>query len=93
LWRQLHPESDPALAAVLVLCELVANDGLFSPSAHFEARISQEFLKWYQRIILFNGRPTVEAVNARIDLLQARLPTAAHMLQEALAQARVAVAA
>jgi glycosyltransferase involved in cell wall biosynthesis/Tfp pilus assembly protein PilF len=93
LWRQLRPESDPALAAALVLCETAANDDQFSPPLHLEAQISREFLKWYQRLIQFNGRPTVEAVNARIDALQSRLPSVAHVLREALAQASVAVAA
>ena len=93
LWRKLRPESDLALAAVLVLCELVANDTQYSPPAHLEAQVSQEFLNWYQRVIRFNGRPTIEAVNARIDLLKSRLPTVAHMLQQALVQARVAAAA
>jgi tetratricopeptide (TPR) repeat protein len=93
LWRKLRPESNPALAAALVLCEMVAQDDQFSPPAHLEAQTSQEFLKWYQRVIQFNGRPTIETVNARIDSLQSRLPTVAHMLHEALAQARVAVIA
>jgi FkbM family methyltransferase len=93
LWRQLRPESDPVLAAALVLCETAANDDQFSPPLPLEAQISREFLKWYQRLIQFNGRPTVEAVNARIDALQSRLPSVAHVLREALAQANVAVAA
>jgi tetratricopeptide (TPR) repeat protein len=93
LWRQLRPESAPALAAVLVLCELVVGDAQFTPPTHLEAAISQEFLKWYQRLIQFNGRPTVETVNARIDLLQSKLPSAAHMLEEALAEADAAVPA
>jgi tetratricopeptide (TPR) repeat protein len=93
LWRQLRPESDPGMAAALVLCETVAHDVQFSPPTRLEAQISREFLKWYQRVIQFNGRPTIEAVNACIDSLQSRLPTVARMLQEAIAQARVAVAA
>jgi tetratricopeptide (TPR) repeat protein len=93
LWRRIRPESAPALAAALVLCETAANDDQFSPPMHLEAQISREFLKWYQRLIQFNNRSTVEAVNARIDSLQSRLPSVAHVLREALAQASVAVAA
>jgi hypothetical protein len=81
------------LAAAHVLCETVANDHQFSPPAHLEAQISREFLKWYQRIIQFNGRPTIEAVNARLDSLQLRLPSVADVLREAVAQAGVAVVA
>ena len=93
LWRMLRPESDPALAAVLVLCELVANDDQFSLPANLETQISREFLKWYQRVLQFNGRRTADAINLRFDSLKSRLPTVAHMLEQALAQARVAVAA
>jgi tetratricopeptide (TPR) repeat protein len=93
LWRQLRPESDPALAAALVLCETIANDVQFSPATQLEAQTSREFLKWYQRVIQFNGLPTIEAINARIDSLQSRLPTVAHILHEALVQAGVAAAA
>jgi tetratricopeptide (TPR) repeat protein len=93
LWRQLHPETDPALAAALVLCETVAHDDQYSPPPHLEAQISREFLKWYQRLIQFNNRSTVEAVNARIDSLRSQLPTVANMLEKALAQAGVAAVA
>jgi FkbM family methyltransferase len=93
LWRQLSPESDPAVAAALVLCELVANDEQFLPPTHREAHISREFLQWYQRLIKFNGRPAIEAVNSRIESLQSRLPSVAHMLREALAQAQAVVPA
>ena len=93
LWRQLRPESDPAMAAVLVLCETAANDDQFSPPSHLEAQISREFLKWYQRLIQYNSQASVEAINARIDSLQSRLPSVAKVLQEAFAQAGVAVVA
>jgi tetratricopeptide (TPR) repeat protein len=93
LWRQLSPGSDPAVAAALVLCELVANDEQFLPPTHREAHISREFLQWYRRLIKFNGRPAIEAVNARIESLQSRLPSVAHLLREALAQAQAVVPA
>ena len=86
LWRLFGQTSDLAVAAALVLCETVANDNQFWPPTPLEAQISQEFLKWYQRIIQFNGRPTIGAINGRLELLQSRLPSVAHMLKEALAQ-------
>jgi tetratricopeptide (TPR) repeat protein len=93
LWRQLRAETDPVLAAALLLCETVADDNQFSPPAHLETQISREFLKWYQRLIKFNGRAAIEALNARVDSLGLRLPTVARMLQVAFAEADAAAVA
>ena len=92
LWRQLSPESDTAIAAALALCETATNDVQFTPPPHLEAQISSEFLKYYQRLIQYNGRPTIDAVNARLESLGSRLPSVTRVLEQALAQARTVTA-
>jgi hypothetical protein len=87
LWRELPAAANPALAAALVLCETVRDENRFSPLPHLEALMGREFLKWYQRLVKWNQRETVAALNARLELLEAVLPSAARRLAAALTEA------
>ena len=87
LWRRWPEASNHALAAALVLCETVAGENQFAPAAADEAGVSREFVKWYQRLLQFNARPTVEALNAKIDVLKRILPSAAGLLANVLVEA------
>ena len=91
LWRRSPPASNHSRAAALVLCETAAGENQFSPEAADEAAVSREFVKWYQKLLQFNARPTVETLNARIEALERTLPSAASVLASALAEAAEAV--
>ncbi len=93
LWQKLQSTSNPACLAGLVLCQTVLGENEFSPPEHLESSVSQEFLKWYQRLLQFNARKTVEALNARAESLQAVLPSAARIVAAALEEAAEAVPA
>ena len=86
LWRRLQPSSIPAFAAALVICETVAGENQFSPVWDNEIAVSQEFVTWYQKLLQFSARPTMEGLNGRIEKLEKVLPTAACILSGALAE-------
>jgi tetratricopeptide (TPR) repeat protein len=73
--------------AALLLCETVAGHPLSSPPTPSETPVSREFLLWYQRLVQFNARPTLETLNGRIPVLKSVLPSAAGRLAAALASA------
>ena len=90
LWRRLGASAAPpgeaqALAAI-VLCETASGQSVSAPPAALETSVSREFLRWYQRLIRFNARTAVRALNARIEALQCAIPSAARLLAAALAQ-------
>jgi glycosyltransferase involved in cell wall biosynthesis/SAM-dependent methyltransferase len=91
LWREVvnGAQANATTRAALVLCETALNDSQFSPETSAEPHVSGEFVKWYQRVIQYNGRATIDAVNARLDSLAIRLPSAANVLRQALAEATV----
>ena len=93
LWRRWPAVSNHALAGALVLCETAVGENQFAPTAAAEAAVSREFVKWYQRLLQFNARPTVDVLNARIVILERILPSAAGMLAGALAEATAEVSA
>jgi GT2 family glycosyltransferase/tetratricopeptide (TPR) repeat protein len=87
LWRRWPPASNHALAAALVLCETAVGENQFSPEAADEAAVSRQFVKWYQKLLQFNARQTVETLNAKLEVLERTLPSAASILSSALAEA------
>ncbi len=87
LWRQV-PNGDPiARAAVVILCQLVvgAPPQVMSPS--LEGQVSAQFIRWYRRLLEYGAVQVLEAINQRLGVLSAALPTAAGNLQAALAEA------
>ena len=87
LWRQLPAEQNPALAAPRVLCETIREENRFAPTPESEPLIAREFLKWYRRLVHYGQRPTIEALNARLDRLERILPSAARPLAAVVAEA------
>jgi tetratricopeptide (TPR) repeat protein len=93
LWRRWPPASNHALAAALALCETVMGENCFSPAVAAEGMVSREFVTWYQRLLQFNARATVETLNANVERLERVLPSAAGLLAGALAEVTEAVPA
>jgi hypothetical protein len=87
LWRRWPPASNHALAAALVMCETAVGENQFSPTVAAETAVSREFVKRYQRLLQFNARPVVEALNASLKRLERILPSAAGLLANVLAEA------
>ncbi len=92
VWRQLKSAADPGCVAALILCETVVGDNQFSLPAQFEAELSREFITWYRRLLQFNAREPVEALCRRTEALRQILPSAANLLDAAIAEANAAAA-
>ena len=89
-WRRLPLNSNPVIAAALVICETTLGENHFSPMAAAEVATSREFVIWYQQLLQFNARATMEALNASIETLERILPSAAGILAGALAEVAAA---
>jgi hypothetical protein len=78
-WCRL-PATPPVVAALLI-CEVPIDT---IPAAQ-EKAVSQEFVRWYQRLIEFHADQQVFAINERLGSLERILPTAAKALAAAVA--------
>ena len=86
-WRETQPAQNPTALGALVLCETASNRNSPPPPAELEPAISQEFLRWYQRLVRYGAGALLTQVNARLDTLRTILPSAARVLTSALAEA------
>lgn len=96
-WRQTSPVANPTQQAALCLCELVTGSDRHQPTGPSlgapaflptdEARVSREFLKWYQRLYQTSAAPVLLHVNDHLNELDRVLPSAARGLRAAMAEA------
>ena len=88
-WAKLwSSEPQPRTLAALVLCEVIEGVTLHSTKGGSdEQATSVAFVQWYQKMIAVRATGPLEKVNQRIKELSATLPTAASMLEVALAPA------
>jgi GT2 family glycosyltransferase/glycosyltransferase involved in cell wall biosynthesis/predicted Zn-dependent protease len=87
LWRALGSTRDLAVAAGVVLCEIVDGAVEFRPDDRLQVPVSAEFIKLYQRLLAFNARQLVDQLNSRLGELESVLPSAARVLNAALSEA------
>jgi tetratricopeptide (TPR) repeat protein len=92
LWTKAHSPDSARHLAALTLCELLAGEcrRRFAPPT--EPMVSQEFLKWYRRLIKFKARSVVNNINEKLDDLQAVLPGVVKVLGAAMKQAEATMA-
>ena len=91
LWEKIwRSEPDARILAALILCEIATGQTPHAPGAAAEVATSKAFVQWYQKLIAFHTGPLLELVNGRLENLLPVLPTAAQMLQNALADAEPA---
>jgi len=89
LWERASNGARPPRAlAALILCS-AADSGTVPPTRDTaeETAVSRAFLEWYQRLLSAGARETVVCLNSRVDAFRASLPTAARLLDSALAEA------
>ena len=91
LWRRVATVSSPSHQAGLIICQIVSDEETTRVAADAEAAVSQEFIRWYQRLLAAGATKTAVTLNERLDHVTSTLPTAGKALGSALAEARVAV--
>jgi glycosyltransferase involved in cell wall biosynthesis/ADP-heptose:LPS heptosyltransferase/predicted Zn-dependent protease len=89
LWERLwSAEPQPRTLAALILCETVELQTTHVPHEPDEKATSRAFIAWYQRFIAVRANAVVAQLNERTDKLSQALPTAARMIEKALAEAQ-----
>lgn len=88
LWKRAWTVSrSPRCLAALALCSIVAAEPEPETCADSEEPLaSRSFVEWYQRLVQAGRTEIIECLNARVDALKESLPTAARMLDCALAE-------
>ncbi|HVY69603.1 MAG TPA: tetratricopeptide repeat protein, partial [Verrucomicrobiae bacterium] len=88
LWES-SPASTRSLAGRLH-CELLANGAIHTRTILDETAVSQEFLKWYRRLINAGATDAIRQTNRLVASLETALPSAARALAAALREADTA---
>ena len=81
LWRQTANEGKSSWLAALILCETAVGTHVCVPPPELEPAVSQEFVRWYRRLLEFRVEPLVLRVNAGVAGLERVLPHAAEILR------------
>jgi glycosyltransferase involved in cell wall biosynthesis/tetratricopeptide (TPR) repeat protein len=95
LWEQIwNSERKPRILAALILCETIDAQTTHAPDdGPDESATSRAFIEWYKKLIALRAKTVVVRVNEQTEKLSRALPTAARMIETALAETQaVAVA-
>lgn len=92
-WRQTQIEDQASQLAAMLLCQLLTEGAMRPVALELEPRVSDRFLRWYQRLVGCGASKLVWLAHERIDRLAPVLPTAAKALHAVLAEAGCAPAA
>ncbi|MCX8156993.1 MAG: glycosyltransferase [Verrucomicrobiae bacterium] len=87
LLRQVALNGHFRLHAARILCELALAQAPAPLPPEKEVFVSREFIGWYRRLIDCRGAAALQQVNQRLETLATVLPSAARLLQAALAEA------
>jgi tetratricopeptide (TPR) repeat protein len=90
LWRELEPQARPAGLAALVVCETALGHPEYQPPSELAGPVTDEFVRWYRRLLEFGAEPVVRGLNDHVTGLARVLPPAARLLTAALAEATAA---
>jgi hypothetical protein len=90
LWERIWNTGRPPRAlAALILCETIDSETTHAPDeGQEEALVSRAFIAWYQRLITMRAKAVVSRINEQTDKLSRALPTAARMIEKALAESQ-----
>jgi tetratricopeptide (TPR) repeat protein len=92
IWRQFGEPTHRRHISALMLCELATGSQIRPVADEDEKAVSQEFLKWYRRLLGTALASVVADLNGRIEALEPVLPSAAEILRTALVAAEEPVA-
>ena len=86
LWSKVGNDAKPKVAAARILCEVVLGVEVTTPSAHLAKATSQEFIRWYWRLVDFAAEVTILQLHANVSALEPALPEAAQSVQTVIAK-------
>jgi tetratricopeptide (TPR) repeat protein len=90
LWeRAWNRERQPKFLAALILCEAVEAPTTHAPEDGPDEMVtSRAFIVWYQKLIASHTQAVTVKINEAADKLSRALPTAARLLEAALAESQ-----
>jgi tetratricopeptide (TPR) repeat protein len=91
LWEQLGAGTNASHRAALLICRTVLSQPLPASARETGARVNQEFINWYRRLIGAKSERVVLSVNQRLDALRRVVPGAVQLIEKALAEAGAVV--
>jgi tetratricopeptide (TPR) repeat protein len=88
LWERLwNTNRQPRALAALILCQAIELPTTHAPEeGSDELAASRAFIAWYQRLIAMRSKTVINRVNEQTDKLSRALPSAARMIEKALAE-------
>jgi glycosyltransferase involved in cell wall biosynthesis/ADP-heptose:LPS heptosyltransferase/chemotaxis methyl-accepting protein methylase len=88
LWECLwNAGRQPRALAALILCQAIELPTTHAPEdGSDELAVSRAFIAWYQRLIAMRSKAVINRLNEQTDKLSRALPTAARMIEKALAE-------
>lgn len=87
LWKEHGKPGQAAHAAAALVCQAALGQPMDSIPASSSTAISQEFLKWCQRLVRCGAVELFASIQANLDRLEPCLPAAAQALRAAIAEA------
>ena len=95
LWERVwNADRKPQFLAALILCETIDAQTTHAPDdGADESATSRAFIEWYKKLIALRVKTVVSRVNEQTEKLSRALPTAARMIEAALAETRAGAAA
>ena len=79
--------TQPVVISAIILCRLIGGAEATTTQPTNEPAVSQEFIAWYRRLLTHNSAKAVRDVNRLLPVLEPLLPTAAKVLNAAMAEA------
>ena len=89
LWEQVfHGEHSPRAHAALLICAVVEAQPAQAPENNVEEiAATRAFTEWYGRLLKAGAQGVIAQLNERVEALREKLPSAARLLETALAEA------
>lgn len=85
-WAEAAQNGEPATAAALIICQLLAGQPLAAVTPAQEMSVSQEFLRAYRKLVTFGAESSVIGIHNRIGLLRGVLPAATRLIEQVVSE-------
>jgi hypothetical protein len=93
LWESLANDQRPVAVAAGAVCQTAMGGVVILSHAGQPAAVTQEFVRWYRRLLEHGAEGVVRRIHAGADNLAGALPDVARVLQSVSAESPETVAA
>lgn len=90
VWRGLAGQGAPAALAAVAVCLAALGEAVHPPAAEVSAAVTQEFVRWYRRLLDFGAEEVVRRLHEGAGHLSPAFPEVAEVLRSVMSEAVVA---